>query len=577
MNVTVLHRISSFTGSMTFGDGTTLNFINGQAGPLELSYGDIAALDYMGSGYRIITSDSPSPVYDSSADAVTAAIIGAPGSQTTAALRAAFALSDTLNLRRLNDLAASDRQRSAAAARTVYEDTTVFTESWANLTAWAGGTGLQVSAGAVYSNGGGGSTAGATRAWALGTTGTGRAVLVVNHASAAGSGGLVVGVSSDTAGSPPAAGAVNSKGLYFHPAAVIQSMDSGTATNLAVGVNPTSGTYIVTITADARYLSVVAVKSDGSAEYRTRFARGSFNIQCLYIFNSDSRNLTGDSVGALGARTGIGTITPRTGIEGTARTVQWTTLPSSVSCRIALPPTYDSRKPAPLAICFHGNGSDETHFADNANGLAVANALTAAGFIVASAGAGSTWGAQAALDAYYALYQYVRDTYAIGATVLYANSMGSIEALLSLAERRIPSVAAYAATSPTANLASVYTDGSASAVSEALALGAGEFTTTINTAYGITGTAPNDYATLTAGHDPLLKAGSAFRGVPVKMYAATDDYQVLKDKNADPLLALVAPFSPDATVTAMTGGHSTAQIASNATAIATWLAGYVAA
>jgi hypothetical protein len=120
-------------------------------------------------------------------------------------------------------------------------------------------------------------------------------------------------------------------------------------------------------------------------------------------------------------------------------------------------------------------------------------------------------------------------------------------------------------------------DGSASAVNETQALGAAEFTTTINTAYGITGTAPNDYATLTAGHDPLLMAGTAFRGVPVKMYAATDDYQVFKDQNADKLLTLVAPFSPDATVVSMTGGHSTAQIASNASAIATWLAGYAVA
>lgn len=511
-------------------------------------------------------------------DAATAALVGSGSASTATALKTAFApIADTLNLRRLNDLAASDRSKSVASARTVYEDTGVFTESWANLTAWAGGTGLQVSGGALYSNSGSGSTAGATLAWALGTTGTGRAVFVINHVSGAGSGGMIVGVSSDTAGSAPAAGAANAKGLYLHPSSPIQSMDSGTATNLSVGVNPANGTYIVTVTADARYLSVVAVKSDGSAEYRTRFARGSFNIQCLYIFNSDSRNLTGDNIGALGARTGIGTITPRTGVEGTARTVHWSTLPSGISCRIALPPTYDSRKPAPLAICFHGNGSDENHFADNANGLAVANALTAAGFIVASAGAGSTWGAQSALDAYYALYQYVRDNYAIGATVFYANSMGSIEALLSLAERRIPSIAAYAATSPTANLASVYVDGSATASSEAQALGQGEFTTIINTAYGITGTAPTDYATLTAGHDPLLKTGSAFRGVPVKMYAATDDYQVLKDKNADPLIALIVPFSPDASVTAMTGGHSTPQIATNATAIATWLAGYAAA
>lgn len=356
-----------------------------------------------------------------------------------------------------------------------------------------------------------------------------------------------MGVTQDAAGGAFTAGATKMRGIYFRGDIAI--MDQGTVTSLGT---PTAGAWQVVISSDGLYLSAVATKVDGSQEFSYKWpVSPSFQINNVAVFNSDSRNLAGHSVGVIGARGGISTVTPRTGIEGVAaRTVSVSSVgpANAYGIRIAMPPSYDSRKPSPVAICFHGNGSNETTWATNANGITVANALNAAGYIVLSAANTanvSTWGAQAGLDAYYYAYQALRDAgYPLGPVVLYANSMGGIESLLTLAARRIPGIVAWCGTSPTTNLADNYTGSG------------GVFTATINTAYGITGNAPNTYALLTAGHDPMLMSGSAFRGVPMLFLAATDDTTVLKTNNTDPMAALCAPYASSVTVVPTTGGHS---------------------
>lgn len=455
---------------------------------------------------------------------------------------------DTLSLRRLATLAATDAATSVAASRIAYDDNAATTESWANTSSWTlGANPTQVSAGFLYAGASQGGGSGMNRAWSLGTTGIGRAVFTaVIPTATGGGGGLMIGVSTDTAAATPTAGGGKARALYFSQSAgQVQSYDQGTGTNLAAIV---AGTYVVTITADANYLTITATKTDGSQEYRAKWTRGTYSINNLFIFNSDSRTTSGNAAGPGGWRSALATISPRTGIEGVGQTVHWTSISSgTVGVRIALPAGYDSRKPAPLAICFHGSNSDETHWSTNSNGRAVANALTSAGYVALGVGYtanGATWGAQASLDAYYAAYQYVRDNYAIGPVVFYANSMGGIESLLTLAERRIPGVVAWVGTSPTGSLANAYADP-----------GAQGFTALINTAYGIPG--GGTYAAQTAGHDPALKPGYAFRGLPMLFLAATDDTAVPKAANTDVMAALVTPYSPIVTIqTGITGGHS---------------------
>ncbi|WP_030487263.1 hypothetical protein [Micromonospora chokoriensis] len=441
------------------------------------------------------------------------------------------------DLVRLVDVAAADRQYAVANSQAVMADVGGFVETWGSLAAWSSSTFARVQAGRLYSDSQNGHS-GANRSLALAAGETMRAVINVRTVSGGTSGGVIVGVSSDPAGAEFTAGGAASRGLYFRTqSGDIAAFTNGTATSLAALPAGTVD-WTVTVTVDDTCLSVVAVS--GSTEVRYRTSRGTVNN--LVVFNSDTRELAGSSIGPLGVRRGLVTVTPRSGIEGVRRTVHWTTVAGTYGLRVALPPAYDARRPSPLALCFHGNGSDEVHFSDNANGRAVAAALSAAGYIVVSAAytpGTSTWGSDRGLDAYVQAYRYVRDRYAIGATVLYGNSMGGLESLLTLRRRSIPA-AAWVGTSPVCSLAAAYANPA--------------FTATIDAAYGISASRP--YATATAGHDPAVNAGGwEFRGLPMLFLAAADDVPVPRSQHTDVLVPVLAEAS-SVEVISTVGGHS---------------------
>jgi hypothetical protein len=479
---------------------------------------------------------------------------------------------DSLRLRALADLAASERSKSLANSRVMWEDSAAFNERWANFSNWTLGaaSNLQISGGYVYANGAG-ANAGANHAWALGTTGVGRAVFVINKAAGAtNSGGIIVGVTSGTAGAAPSTGGGNARGLYFRPSSVAQIVDSGTFTDLSGGLS--SGLHEVVIVADAAFLSITVRRLDGTIEYRQRWARAGFSIQNLYIFNSDANLLTGSSIGPISTRDSTASASAgfRAGVEDVQSTAQWTAV-GTTNIRVALPAGYDSRRPLPVVMAFHGNGSNALHFADHPAGQGVANAFLTAGYAVVSAdnsGNVSTWGAQAGLDAYYTAYKYMRDNYPLGPVVFYGNSMGGLESLLSLAERRIPGVVAWVGTVPVCNLAANY-------------VGTGNaqlFTSTIATAYGIAGDG-SDYATKTLGHDAILKDGQAFRGLPMWVLVSTDDTSVIPADNWNLMEPKIQPYAAEyvRVNTTGTGGHSTTAIASNASAMVTFANKYISA
>jgi pimeloyl-ACP methyl ester carboxylesterase len=308
---------------------------------------------------------------------------------------------------------------------------------------------------------------------------------------------------------------------------------------------PLSGLWQVTIDIGLTLITVSAVSPDGTIETRWQGARATYAPNNIWIFNSDTNGLTGRYLTALGSVTPRSTITPRTGYEGLGRTISAETV-AGANLKLELPLNYDPRVPSPLIIQFHGNGSNEHIFSDNTAQKATLPALTNAGFMVLSVGLISnttSWGAQVSLDAYTAAYQWVRDRFNIGPIGLFANSMGGIESELVLAEGRIPNIAAWVGHSPTANLAEAFAN-------------AALFTAPIKGSYGIASDG-SDYAAKTAGHDPLLLPGYAFRGVPMLFLAATDDTTVPKATNTDALAALVAPYSPEVVVqSGITGGHS---------------------
>ena len=89
MQATVTSRTPGYSGTFTLGDGTVLTFTNGFAGPVDISYADVASLTVMGYGVTV-TGASPTPPYDPATDAAVAQAVSNSGSQTTGALRAAY-------------------------------------------------------------------------------------------------------------------------------------------------------------------------------------------------------------------------------------------------------------------------------------------------------------------------------------------------------------------------------------------------------------------------------------------------------------------------------------------------------
>lgn len=464
---------------------------------------------------------------------------------------------DSFGIQRVRDIGVRDRQNSAADARIAYEDSPSFVETWADLTAWSTTTQTQVSGGRLYSTGSGGAASGINHSYALATGEEARIVVDYQHI-AGGSGGVMIGFSKDAAGAVPMSAGGNIRAFYFTGVSLYQYAGGTQGAAFTTALSGTTN-WTITLVADANYVTLTAVTADaGGMEYNLKYARGgaAWPVNNIALFNSDSRALTGSSIGKIGARrSSFATVTPRTGIEGARNTVVWTSIDTVIGARFAFPPVFDSRKPLPVVMLFHGNGSDELHWVTNSNGKAVATAFLNAGYIVVSAANTanvSTWGAQAGLDAYFKAYKYLLAHFPVGSVVFYGNSMGGIESLLTLAERRIPCVA-WIGTVPTANLAAQHANAS--------------FTSTIRTAYGIAGDG-SDYAAKTAGHDPVLMPGYAFRGVPMWALIATLDPAVPPATNWDVFSAIVAPYAAEMVrLDFVTSDHSTTQIASNAAAM----------
>lgn len=457
---------------------------------------------------------------------------------------------------RLATRASYDLASSLGKSRVANEDADQFIESWTDLSAWVG-TGVQVSAGAAF-GGASSQSSGIAHSLRIEPSGIARITFQVNYLVGATSGqGVFVGFAKSAVGAAPAGGGAGSRGLYFRSdglttaTSIVKVLDNGAQSTDLAGTG--SGTWWVAVTVDETYLTMTAYNAATNAELHYRWVRddAAFPLNNITVMVNDTRGTAGSSVGSVAARRGgLVTAKPR----ANTRTAHWGTA-SGDGFRIGLPASYDSRQPCPVVILFHGNGSDESHWITNANGIAVDTALLNAGFMTiaaANTGATSTWGSDDGLAAYTAAYRYARDHYNVGAVCFYANSMGSIESLNALARDAIPGVAAWAGTSPTYDLAENHVN----------AL----FTATIDAAYG------GDFANMAIGHDPAKMDARLFRGIPMWMLIPTDDTSVTPAANGQALYAAVSQFVPTTKVE-VTGGHSTGQIAGRAADIAAWFKG----
>lgn len=519
---------------------------------------------------------------------------------------------------RLRDTAAhAARQRSSASARMVWDDSrsTQFIEPWANLTNWSTNALVQVLNGRLYSATTSGGAANINHGINLGSTTVARFTGTISVPASLAR--VMIGWNNAAVGATPAANFGDFRGLYAAVGVGITQYDKGTNTTLAgTAAANVAGMWQWTMLADATSYSVTLVDPNG-LEYRsTKWTRdGTFLLNNLMIYIADGNTSTGESFGPVGGTIGsISTVTPRAGIEGVGRTCLWTlsTATNQRPVKVSLPPSYDARVPSPWVMFFHGASSNEHQISDNTNVSGFFLKLVAAGFVVISANDkiySANWGAQNGIDSYAEAYYYARDTVNLGPGGFLANSMGGIESLRTLAESRIPDVHAWAATSPTANLLTNYCNPTftagmdaawaltAGTLTAAVTAGATSISTTVSypagtsilidsngatpetvtvapagptgsgpytipltgplTAAHPSGAAVSDYPTKTVGLDPVLMGGDAFRGIAMRIMAATDDTTVPRATNTNLLKALVQPYATELVdVPGITGGHS---------------------
>lgn len=212
---------------------------------------------------------------------------------------------------------------------------------------------------------------------------------------------------------------------------------------------------------------------------------------------------------------------------------------------MVLVPNENSAKPynpavhTPLLIYHSGSGETQTALLTDGLKATTTTALLDAGYICCGIYAGeSNWGNQAACDSYPDLYNTVNALYNLSYTLFLSQSMGGYTGLLSIAQNQVPKIIAWAGIYPAVNLAAVYADGI--------------FTSAINGAYSCNA---ETYAAKTAGHDPCLMLGSAFRRVPMRFYASEADAVIVKDDNTDVFQPIISPFCTESTVVLCTGNH----------------------
>jgi hypothetical protein len=210
---------------------------------------------------------------------------------------------------------------------------------------------------------------------------------------------------------------------------------------------------------------------------------------------------------------------------------------------ILFPGNYPTAKPSPLVI-YHG-GNNETYASPRVDALkaALIQSLLDNGYIVAASNAhGNNWGNQNALNDYGELYGYVRTCLQVSRTVLLSQSMGGCSGLM-VAARKTFGIKGWAGIFPVCNLRRMYDNNYG-----------GLFTGQIKTAYGVAADGA-DYATKTAGWDPVLRPATDYAGLRMRFYASPSDTVVEKAYHTDPLVTLVTGQATECAVQACVGDH----------------------
>jgi hypothetical protein len=535
--------VESDTGKMKLGDGVTP--WNGRPYASAGPQGPAGVASDSSVKDLITTPGSQTATALSATYATQATVTAAVAPKLDAATAAATYATPALAAEHSPMVAASNSLSSVAASRIAYEDGASVVSRWADLAGWQA-TDLQVSGGKAYRITTAPTFPSAVAPLPAGTGAARIRATITLPSIGTGAGLSMIGFWTGAVDVPPSASPTALWGIGIKETGVpfYWAGSANAATNLGAALAP--GDYYVTAVQAEGKLSLVLNNADGSIERRIWFTAKA--VTGVGLYTSDTRVLSGIGIGAVSAR--VGTVSAAAGqraaIEGLSPSPQWyQSATNAQNMRIALPTNWDSRKPVPLVLYSHANNGTELDplVAPTTPGpLTLTTALMANGYAVASSNQhGNNWGSPDAVADMVVMYDEFRRNYPLGPVLILAQSMGGVAALSTIAQKKIPGVRGFYGIFPVTNLRDIYNRN---------ATYAGQ----IRTAFGIAADG-SDYATKTAGYDPVLRGGADYAGVPMRLHHSAADLVVPKAPHADALAALVAPYVPESDVIATTGNH----------------------
>lgn len=202
---------------------------------------------------------------------------------------------------------------------------------------------------------------------------------------------------------------------------------------------------------------------------------------------------------------------------------------------------YNAGNPTGTIIYAHGVGEDQTALVSDSLKSGCVATLINAGYLMAGTN-DAGWGTQSSIDCYLRLNILMRANYNVSNVCVWSQSMGGLAGLMTLTQ--LSTVIGWLGTYPICSLSAAYNG-----------TGGTDFSSNINTAFGITGTGGNTYALLTSGFDPLLRNAFDYGTVPMRFYASPSDTVVGKTQNSDAFHSWISSTRRESTVVACTGNH----------------------
>lgn len=267
------------------------------------------------------------------------------------------------------------------------------------------------------------------------------------------------------------------------------------------------------------------------------------NLENLLLYVGEKWGLTVPAPG--GGSEPLPTMVLTDGSNGNApvvASVRETTSVSGQNMLMLIPEELPAATPTTLVLYGHGSGGAYTDVYAQSAHKAVAGALVANGWIVASSAMhGNNWGNQDAIDDLADLITWAQEFYNVVNVVTWGASMGNMAALNGYATDQL-NLIGHVGSAAATNLAAFF---------------ATSLKAAIKTAYGFTLDA--DYATATAGYDPNLHSGTEWTGKRLRFYVVSDDATAPEADNSAIVVAAAAATAAEATVVVNgTGGHGSA-------------------